>query len=147
MKWGTQGCAASSAVLWISILHGLSDGISIGSSRFSWGKGTKIPFHNSPKNPAQLSVAKRRHGFTADPAADVTKQHPSHQVVHLKIITCLLILMMGYGSPPDLGICSSRICEKAKAEGLSWSCRSLWSCWKVQKLGMVLHYHIKTGEE
>lgn len=51
----SQGWAASSAVLWISVLHGLSDVIFIGSLWFSWGKGTKTEFHNSPKNAAQLS--------------------------------------------------------------------------------------------
>lgn len=46
----SQGWAAPSAALWISVLHGFSDGISIGSFWFSWGKGTKTLFHNSQKS-------------------------------------------------------------------------------------------------
>lgn len=114
------GCILCSAVLWISVLHGLSDVISIGSLWFSWGKGTKTQFHNSPKNPAQLSkccqATSRLHSRSSCWCYQATS---SHQVVHLKTITCLLILMVGQGFPPDLGVCSSRICEKAKDKGLS----------------------------
>lgn len=51
-------------------------------SGYPGGRAAKHRFTTRTKGQAQLFVAKRPHDFTADPAADVAKQHLSRQVVH-----------------------------------------------------------------